>query len=122
MQSKDQDLVTFFDNNQKLGRSWRVKINSKMNVSVMTTIWHIYPPNITTFQNDSNLSPKLWFYKDVNVKNEVMNSIYKSSTEFKEHRREFIKARLSTISTENLNKIEDDVSKEIKSNTRIKLM
>ena len=57
MQNKDQDLVTFFDNNQKLGRSWRVKINSKMNASVMANILNIYPPNITKFQNDYNLSP-----------------------------------------------------------------
>ena len=39
---------------------------------------------------------------------DVMNLINKSSTEFKEYRRQFIKDRLSTINTENLNRIEDD--------------
>lgn len=92
-----------------------------MNVSVMTNILHIYPPNITKFQNDYNLSPKLWLYKDVNVKNDVMELIHKSSEEFQKYRRQFIYDRLAIINNENIHRIEDDVSEEIKTNKRIKV-
>ena len=36
-----RDLITYFDNSQVLGRNWRVRLQAKMKVSVITCASHI---------------------------------------------------------------------------------
>ena len=41
LDDENKDVFTFFENNQKLGISWSIKVDCKMELSVMTNIIHI---------------------------------------------------------------------------------
>ncbi|XP_062569670.1 uncharacterized protein LOC134231718 [Saccostrea cucullata] len=53
------DCVVIFDNNQVIGRSWRVKVNNKVKSSVVTTICQIEFPD-QNLQRQIHLKPKFW--------------------------------------------------------------
>ena len=57
--SQENDLVTFFDNNQVLARNWRVVYDYKSKASAITTIIHIRP-GIPRAAPD--FSPLQWLY------------------------------------------------------------
>lgn len=51
--------VAIFDNNRVIGRSWKIKVNNKVQSSVVTTICRIEYPSYS-LQRQVNLKPKLW--------------------------------------------------------------
>ena len=76
---KDEDVITVFDNEQKLKKSYRLggaEGSNKMTVSLCTMVLHLYPAMKTKLQFMSNLSPSrwLWYKKPENfVENKKFN-------------------------------------------------
>lgn len=53
----ENDCVAIFDNNQVICRSWKIKVNNKVQSSVVTTIFQIEYPSYN-LQRQVNLKPK----------------------------------------------------------------
>ncbi len=53
------DLVTFYDNNQVIGKTHHVSLNNKVRSSTITTAIHI-PSRGQPLQQDPTLSPATW--------------------------------------------------------------
>lgn len=54
------DVISFYDNAQVVGKTWRVRLGGKVTVSVITSILHL-PANFTTsLQEKTDLSPHKW--------------------------------------------------------------
>ena len=51
-------------NIQVLVRDWNVKYDSKVMVSVVTTLIILYPPTVTKLQRNPDLLPIQWLHKD----------------------------------------------------------
>ena len=54
------DIISFFDNNQVVGKTHHVSLNSTVKSSTITTIIHIHARNTSTLQHQPHLSPSLW--------------------------------------------------------------
>lgn len=53
----ENDCVAIFDNNQVICRSWKIKVNNKVQSPVVTTIFQIEYPSYN-LQRQVNLKPK----------------------------------------------------------------
>ena len=61
----DKDLITAFDNEQKLKKSYRLggeEGSNKMTTSLCTMVLHLYPQNKSYLQFQSSLSPANWLW------------------------------------------------------------
>ena len=58
--SLDEDVITFFDNAQILGKNWRVKLDCSAIVSCITSIIHITSTHNASVQSMDHLSPAHW--------------------------------------------------------------
>lgn len=65
------DCVVVFDNNQVIGRSWKVKLNNKVKSSVVTTICQIEYPGYGNIQSRNDLLPKFWHLDIIKLHNNV---------------------------------------------------
>lgn len=54
------DIFVAFDNDQVIGKSWRVKLDNKVHKSVITTLLYVVCDPATTVQSNPNLSPATW--------------------------------------------------------------
>ena len=61
----DEDLITTFDNEQKLKKSYRLggaEGSNKMEISLCTMVIHLYPALKSNIQFSSSLSPAKWLW------------------------------------------------------------
>ena len=61
----DQDVITTFDNEQKLKKSYRLggeEGSNKMTTSLCTMVLHLYPHEKSYLQFQSSLSPAKWLW------------------------------------------------------------
>lgn len=93
----DNDVFTFFDNNQVLSRNWRVNFDYKSTVSVITNILHIFPYTPTNFQNIPELSPSSWLYHPTRQEISVLLENFQQNCDliFRQYRKDFISERLN---------------------------
>jgi 7-cyano-7-deazaguanine synthase in queuosine biosynthesis len=54
------DLVVAFDNDQVLGKSWRVHVSNKMKYSVITSVLYLVCNPLLSLQKHIALSPSMW--------------------------------------------------------------
>ena len=102
-------IITIFDNEQKLKKSYRLggeEGSNKMTTSVCTMVLHLYPNDKSYLQFQSSLSPAQWlwnklpsipdysksFSKILNTHkemwwNRILNEIFQSETEPNKKRR-----------------------------------
>ena len=97
----DNDVNTFFDNNQVLARNWRVRYNAKAMLSVITSVIHIKQSIVTNFQNIPELDPYSWLYNTQLPIGNIIESIHSftndSCERFESLRNSFIVERLNKV-------------------------
>ena len=93
------DCIYFFDNNQILARSWRVKFNSKPLISVITTIVCLKPPNVSTLQNCDEYSPRNWLSYASN--DDAEHVIDETGATFRGYRNVFITNEIKKLTDNN---------------------
>ena len=54
------DLVVMFDNEQIVGKTWSIKPNNKVNMSIITNVAAVPLTSNTTLQDRSDLHPRKW--------------------------------------------------------------
>ena len=96
------DVITFFDNNQVIGRNWRVVYNYKSKCSVITTVLHIIPSCATQLQTIPQLSPFQWLYvrPQMNpsvVCQKISELLSRNITECESLRNQFISDRIAAV-------------------------
>jgi len=95
----ENDVITFFDNNQVLARNWRVTFDYKSTASVITNVLHIFPNCATNLQRIAELSPSSWLYRKTRSENAVLlRTLQNESAEtFRNYRKNFISDRIHAI-------------------------
>ncbi|KAK3098397.1 hypothetical protein FSP39_019148 [Pinctada imbricata] len=94
------DVITYFDNNQVIGRNWRVNYNYKCKSSVVTTVLHIIPDVSSNLQRQVHLSPFQWLYCNIDPSdtyNKINDFLKCQSKEFNMIRNEFLIKRIQQV-------------------------
>jgi len=64
--SPNPDIITFFDNDQVLAKTYKIQLHNKLQVSTITNYLHIQPShNIPSIQIHPHLSPIVWLDFDL---------------------------------------------------------
>lgn len=113
----DNDCVAIFDNNQVIGRSWKIKVNNKVQSSVVTTICQIAYPSYN-LQRQVNMKPKFWDFDVEKLKrlvrdmpNEVSDIHYKQLYNTLAKNLQIVISQQKL--TENMGMYEDNVDVEV---------
>lgn len=113
----ENDCVAIFDNNQVIGRSWKIKVNNKVQSSVVTTICQIEYPSYS-LQRQVNLKPKFWNFDAEKLKRWVRDMPQEvSDVHYKQLYSTLAKNLQIVVSqqkqTENTGMFEDNVDVEV---------
>lgn len=99
----NNDVITYFDNNQVLARNWRVHFDAKAILSAIITIIHAFPFHPCNVQFHPGLSPRsdIGCIKKISVSHGNCISLFpRTSESFRTLRENFISERLSIITKE----------------------
>lgn len=70
------DVHVTIDNNQKVAKtSGRIKEDSKMPVSICTTVGFLQPPNVSNLQQNPANKPNNWQHRDIEVLSHLMEAV-----------------------------------------------
>ncbi|XP_062590242.1 uncharacterized protein LOC134251838 [Saccostrea cucullata] len=69
----NSDVISFFDNNQVIGRKWRVKNDFKAESSVITSVAHMQPRS--DIQRNIELAPSKWQSFHVQAKKDSLEKL-----------------------------------------------
>lgn len=113
----ENDCIAIFDNNQVIGRSWKIKVNNKVQSSVVTTICQIEYPSYS-LQRQVNLKPKFWNFDAEKLKRWVRDMPQEvSDVHYKQLYSTLAKNLQIVVSqqkqTENTGMFEDNVDVEV---------
>ncbi|XP_062608370.1 uncharacterized protein LOC134270197 [Saccostrea cucullata] len=102
----NSDVISFFDNNQVIGRKWRVKNDFKAESSVITSVAHMQPRS--DIQRNMELAPSKWQSFHVQAKKDSLEKLKAQEILFE---KDFSKSRHGFIS-KRINEIIKQQSKE----------
>ena len=89
-------VKAIFDNNQKIGKTHMITGDNKVPTVVMTSqLWITLDPQ-SKLQEDANLKPESWMWKEVD-NNIVLERLTRKSNEFRESRNSFIRQCIGTL-------------------------
>nr|XP_022289927.1 uncharacterized protein LOC111101643 isoform X2 [Crassostrea virginica] len=96
---ESSDVISFFDNNQVIGRKWRVKNDFKAESSVITSVAHI--ESRSNIQTDGDVAPSKWQFFSPASKKEAISKIRNKELEYQKEfntlRHGFIQQRLQKV-------------------------
>ncbi|XP_061166699.1 uncharacterized protein LOC133175604 [Saccostrea echinata] len=98
----NSDFITFFDNNQVIGRKWRVKNDFKASSSVITSVAHMETnSNIQTLEH---YAPSSWQCYDTTSKQNFVKNIKRQEEvyekQFDGFRKQFLAKRLQEVANQ----------------------